>query len=109
MLAVTRFQVPEDQVERFRADAAALLDALAGRPGFQRGRLTQSVDESGLWALITEWDSPGSYRRGLSDHGVRLLAMPLLGWGYDEPSAFEVVAAHDVAVPASLGPSTRAR
>lgn len=109
MLAVTRFQVPTDQLDSFRDAAGALLAALATRPGFQRGRLGQSVDEPGLWLLSSEWDSPGSYRRGLSDHGVRLHAMPLLGWGYDEPSAFEVVAAHDVPVPSALGPSARAR
>jgi len=109
VLAVTRFQVPADQDQGFRAAATALLAALSERPGFQRGRLGQAVDEAGLWVLSTEWDSAGSYRRGLSDHAVRLLAMPLLGWGYDEPSAFEVVAAHDVAVPAATGPSARAR
>lgn len=109
MLAVTRFQVPADQVEGFRGAAALLLDALSARPGFQRGRLGQAVDDPALWVLTTEWDTAGSYRRGLSDHGVRLLAMPLLGWGYDEPSAFEVVAAHDVPVPAATGPSGRAR
>lgn len=61
MLAVTRFAVPPDRLEGFRAAAG------------------------------------------------ELLALPLLGWGCDEPSAFEVVAGHDVPVPATLGPSARAR
>lgn len=106
---MTRFQVPERDLEGFPDAATHLLVALAARPGFQRGRLGESVDEPGLWLLATEWDTAGSYRRGLSEHGVRLLAMPLMTWAYDEPSAFEVVAAHDEPVPAVAGPSSRAR
>lgn len=109
MLAVTRLEVPADRLDAVRADAAALLAALAARPGFQRGRLAEAVDAEGLLLLSTEWDSAGSYRRGLSDHGVRLLAMPLLAWGRDEPSAFEVLAAYDDPVPATAGPSSRVR
>ena len=109
MIAVSRFDVPEDQAVGFRPAAEALLVALAGRPGFVRGRLGAAVDEPGLFVLSTEWDSAGSYRRGISDHGVRLLAMPLMAWGRDEASAFEVLAASDEAQPAAPGPGARAR
>lgn len=109
MLAVTRFEVPVTEHDAFRVSAQHLLAALSGRPGFLRGRLGHSVDEPGLWLLATEWDSVGSYRRGLSDQAVRLHAMPLMGWGLDEASAFEVLAAQDDPVPAALGPSARAR
>ena len=42
---------------------AALLGALAARPGFRDGELGRSADDPSLWALVTRWDGVGSYRR----------------------------------------------
>lgn len=109
MFALSRFDAPTEGEVAFAADLAVLLAALAQRPGFQRGQVGRALDEPTTLVLQTEWDSPGSYRRALSDHGVRLLAMPLLVCSRDEASAFEVLSSHQEPVPAALGPSSRAR
>ena len=109
MIAVARFQVPEDAAATFQEQADEVLRLLGKQPGFQRGRLGRSVDEPGLWALVTEWDGIGSYRRGLGAYDVKLTATPLMAWGIPEPSAFEVLAASDESQQPLAGPAERAR
>jgi heme-degrading monooxygenase HmoA len=109
VIVVSRFEVPEGQAAAFRPGAQHVLDTLALRPGFQRGRLAQALDEPGTWALVTEWDSVGSYRRGLSAYDVKLATAPLLALAVNEPSAYEVVASADEAQPPSAKPGDRAR
>lgn len=67
------------------------LTVLALRPGFVRGRLGRSTDEDGGWALVTEWESVGAWRRALSAYEVKVHATALLALAVDEPSAFEVL------------------
>lgn len=107
MLVVSRFRVPPEGADDFATRARAALDAFAGRPGFLRGRVGRSVDEPDWWAVLTEWDSVGSYRRALSAYEVKLTAAPLLGESVDEPGAYEVLAASDGG-PVALRPSARA-
>jgi heme-degrading monooxygenase HmoA len=109
VIVVSRFEVPSGQLAAFDADAQAALDALSAQAGFVRGRLGRSVDEPGLWALVTEWDSVGSYRRGLSAYDVKLATAPLMALSVPEPSAFEVLAACDEPQVPVPGPSDRAR
>jgi quinol monooxygenase YgiN len=94
VLSVTRFDVPAADAGTFVAELQGLLELLAARPGFQRGWVGRAADEPGLWLLATEWDSVGACRRSMSAD-VRMVAVPLLARGRDEPSAFEVLRAVD--------------
>lgn len=109
MFAVSRFDVPDGQEGAFADDARRALTVLAERPGFVRGRLGRAADEATTWTLLTEWDSVGSYRRGLSSYDVKLATAPLMAFSRPEPGAFEVVASVDDPRPAASPPSSRAR
>ena len=109
MIVVSRFEVPEGQAAAFLPGARHALDTLAQRPGFLRGRLGRAADNPSTWAIVTEWDSVGSYRRGLSAYDVKLATAPLLALSVDEPSAYEVLASVDEAQPPAGAPSDRAR
>ncbi|MFC4005791.1 antibiotic biosynthesis monooxygenase family protein [Nonomuraea purpurea] len=89
MLAVIRYTVPESQSQDFVKQGHTILDTFAGQPGFQRGRLARSVDEPNLWALVTEWEGAGFYRRALS--AARMVMYPMMILMVHEPSAFEDV------------------
>ncbi|MGW0807440.1 antibiotic biosynthesis monooxygenase family protein [Nonomuraea sp. NPDC002799] len=89
MLAVIRYTVPESQSQDFIKQGHTILDTLAAQQGFQRGRLARSVDEPNLWALITEWEGAGFYRRALS--AARIAMYPLMILMVNEPSAYEDV------------------
>jgi heme oxygenase (mycobilin-producing) len=91
VLVVLRFTVDADE-EQFRADALAALEALAARPGHQRGTLARAYDDPTVWCLVTEWESVGAYRRALSAYDVKLQATPLLARAQPEASAFEPLA-----------------
>ncbi|MFI5954825.1 antibiotic biosynthesis monooxygenase family protein [Cryptosporangium sp. NPDC051539] len=98
MLVISRFDVAEADGDGFLERARAALGAFAVRPGFVRGRVGRSADAPTAWALTTEWDSVGSFRRALSDFDVKVHASTLLAESSDEPSAFEVLGAWDGAV-----------
>jgi len=91
VLVVSRFRVPVDQGETFRAGLQEALDALAERPGHLGGTIGRNVDDPELWVLSTRWEHVGAYRRALSAYDVKLRAVPLLSRALDEPSAYEVV------------------
>ncbi|WP_433478097.1 antibiotic biosynthesis monooxygenase family protein [Spirillospora sp. CA-142024] len=91
MIAITRYRVPGEESDRFAERMTAVLTALSASPGFRSGRLARTVDDPGLWALVTEWDGAGHYRRALGEYGVRLQFMPLAALAVDEPGAYEVV------------------
>lgn len=94
MLAIIRYTVPEAQSQEFLKQGHAILDTLAGQPGFRRGRLSRSVDEPNLWALVSEWEGAGYYRRALS--AARMVMYPLMTLMVNEPSAFEDVYTSDL-------------
>jgi quinol monooxygenase YgiN len=89
MLALIRYSVPSGQTEEFLAQAHDIVDTLAGQPGYVRGRVTRSVDEPELWALVSEWEGAGFYRRALG--AARMAMYPLMTLMINEPSAFEDV------------------
>lgn len=91
MIAITRYRVPDEDADGFAARMTAVLRALSASPGFRSGRLARTVDEPGLWVLITEWEGAGHYRRALGAYEVRLEFMPLAALAVDEPGAYEVV------------------
>lgn len=89
MIAITRYRVPD--ADTFTAAIAPVLAALEASPGFRYGRLGRSTDEPDLWALVTEWEGAGFYRRALGAYEVRLAFIPLSVHAIDEPGAYEVV------------------
>ena len=93
MIAVTRYRVPEEETERFAAELGAILEGLAAAPGFRGGRIGRTVDDPALWALVTEWDGAGHYRRAIGLPEVRMRLIPLSALAIDEPGAYEVLAA----------------
>lgn len=107
MLVVSRFDVSESDGDGFLERARTALAAFAARPGFVRGRIGRSADVPTAWALTTEWDSVGSFRRALSDFDVKVHASTLLAESSDEPSAFELLGSWDGSVEA-VGRTDRA-
>ncbi|WP_106398257.1 antibiotic biosynthesis monooxygenase family protein [Actinocorallia populi] len=92
MIAITRYRVPEGSpAEQFQAELAPVLTALEASPGFRYGRIGRCVDDPELWALVTEWDGAGYYRRALGAYEVRMAFIPLSALAVDEPGAYEVV------------------
>ncbi len=95
VIVITRYSVPEADVEAFRADAAKAVEVLSRRPGYRGYRLGRAADDPALWTVVTEWDGAGFYRRALSDFDVKIHAVPLLSRALDEPTAFEIIDAED--------------
>lgn len=93
VLAVIRYTVPESQSQDFVKQGHVILQTLAEQPGYLRGRLARSVDEPNLWALVSEWEGAGFYRRALS--AARMAMYPLMILMVNEPSAFEDVYLQD--------------
>lgn len=91
MIAVTHFHDDgagaADATFEQRAERA--LATLAARPGYLRGQLGRSMDDTSDWLLVTEWESVGAYRRALGNMDVRLNATQLLASALDVPGAFE--------------------
>lgn len=81
--------VPEAQSQEFIKQGQGIIDTLAEQPGYLRGRLARSVDEPNLWALVSEWEGAGFYRRALS--AARMAMYPLMILMVNEPSAYEDV------------------
>jgi hypothetical protein len=107
LLVISRFDVPEGDGDAFLERARAALAAFAARPGFVRGRIGRAADIPAAWALTTEWNSVGSFRRALGDFDVKVHASTLLAESSDEPSAFEVLAGWEGTVE-SAGRTDRA-
>lgn len=91
MLVITHHTVPPAQAREFLDAARAAIEAFAARPGYLGGRIGRAADDPSAWALVTEWDGVGAYRRALSSYDVRVIAAPLLATAHDAPSAFEVL------------------
>ncbi|MGC5011408.1 antibiotic biosynthesis monooxygenase family protein [Streptosporangium sp. DT93] len=89
MLAFIRYSVPPARTEEFLAGAHEIADTLAGQPGHLRGRVARSVDEPELWAVVSEWEGAGFYRRALG--AARMAMYPLMTLMINESSAFEDV------------------
>lgn len=92
MIAITRYRVPIQDAEAFAARLGGVLEALTAAPGYLSGRIGRTVDDPTLWALVTEWEGAGYYRRGIGAYDVRLLFIPLSALAIDEPGAYEIVA-----------------
>lgn len=75
----------------FADRARTALEVLAQRPGYVRGALARSADDTAAWLLITEWQNVGSYRRALGSYEVKLHATALLAEALDLPTGFEAL------------------
>jgi hypothetical protein len=91
VIAITRYRVPPGEAESFAVRARTVLEALAAAPGHLSGRLGRATDDPDLWALITEWEGAGFYRRALGIFDVRVTLIPLSVLALDEPGAYEIV------------------
>jgi hypothetical protein len=89
VIAITRYQVPLSGASEFEGSARTVLEGLAECPGYRSGRLGRTVDDPTLWALVTEWEGAGFYRRGIGQ--VRMILIPLSTLAVDEPGAYEIV------------------
>lgn len=89
MLALIRYSVPDAQADDFAVQAREILDLFAAQSGFLRGQVGRSVDEPNLWALVSEWEGAGFYRRALS--ASRMSMYPLMTLMINEPGAYEQV------------------
>ncbi|MGH3500177.1 MAG: antibiotic biosynthesis monooxygenase [Nocardioidaceae bacterium] len=99
MFAVSRFRYADSEVESAHTELASCLERLRGCPGFLRGSVGRAMDDPGLWALQTSWESVGAYRRALSSYDITLHVMPLLAKAIDEPSAYEVIIGEGATTP----------
>jgi heme-degrading monooxygenase HmoA len=90
VIAITRYRVPIENARTFADQMRVVLERLAASPGFGSGRLGRTVDDPTLWALITEWEGAGFYRRGIGAYEVRGLFIPLSAMAIDEPGAYEI-------------------
>ena len=88
MFALTRLRVPAGQAAPVAADAAALLAALAARPGFVDGEVGWAAEDRTLLALLTRWDGVGAYRRALSAAEVKIAGAPVWVHAVDEPGVW---------------------
>jgi quinol monooxygenase YgiN len=88
VFAMTRLRVRPDDAEDLAASCAALLAALAERPGHLGGELGRSADDPGLWALLTRWEGVGAYRRALSAAEVKIAGAPVWVHAVDEPGVY---------------------
>jgi hypothetical protein len=92
VIAITRYRVPDGEADGFAEQMTAVLDALSSSQGYRSGRLARTVDDPTLWALVTEWDGAGFYRRALGGYELRMRFIPLAALAVDEPGAYEIMA-----------------
>ncbi len=86
---LTRFEVPEAEVEAFVTRAEAAIAVLRRRDGLRSLDFGRNLDEPTLWTLTVRWDDVGSYRRALTGIESKSVVVPLLSLAIDEPSAYE--------------------
>lgn len=89
MIAVSRFQVSAQTAEEFRAAADVAVAQFAASPGCRDAQLVRNLDDPQLWAIITDWDQVGDYRRAFNGTVAKMALIPLLSQAIDEPSAYQ--------------------
>jgi len=61
----------------------------AASSGCRGAELVQNLDEPQLWAIVSNWEQVGDYRRAFSGTPAKLALIPLLSLAIDEPSAYD--------------------
>jgi len=104
MLAISRFRYDAAAAASAEDDLTRCLQGLRICRGFLSGVIGRALDDPGLWALETRWESVGAYRRALSSYEVKMTVEPLLSRALDEPSAFEIIVGEGATPPNEARP-----
>ena len=88
-VVITRYRV--DDFDAWLVNAKAALSPLVTQAACLGGEISASVDDPGLVAIVTRWESVGDYRRAMSSFDVKMHTVPLLSEAIDEPTAYEVL------------------
>jgi hypothetical protein len=91
VIVLTRFVVPDSEVDTFVARGSAAVAVLSDRDGFVSADFGRNLDDPSLWTLTTRWQNVGSYRRALQGNESKMVVVPLLSLAIDEPSAYDDV------------------
>lgn len=83
MLAISRFEADHS----FEDEGRRVVEFWRGKQGCVFVRLVRNLDEPGLWAIVSEWDNVGAYRRAFQGYDAKMLT-PILSRAIDEPSAY---------------------
>jgi quinol monooxygenase YgiN len=94
-----RFRVGDVDRAEFLANARGAIELLRHSAGFLTASIGQSVDESQLLTIQTEWESVGAYRSAMSKYEVKATVIPFLSHAVDEPTVFEALV---IATPTHL-------
>lgn len=89
MIAVSRFRVPTSDAPGFRQRAEAAVAFFQTRPGCRAAELAQNLDDPELWAIVSQWENVGSYRRSFNGYDAKMILVTLLSEAIDEPSAYD--------------------
>ena len=89
MLAFSRFRVAPDAEASFVERAEAAVAFFRFRPGNVSADLVRNLDEPDLWAIRTEWENVGSYRRAYNGYEAKMVLVTLMSEAIDEPSAYD--------------------
>lgn len=85
MFALSRFADADDQL---LTDLEAVAEFWRSKPGNVAVHVLRNVDESGLLALVSQWEDIGSYRRAFNGYDAKMLLTPVMLRAIDEPSAY---------------------
>ena len=85
LLAISRFQDPGAD---FEPAADAVVAFWRECSGCLSAELVRNLDEQALWAIVSRWDSVGSYRRSFGGYEAKMVLTPVLSRAIDEPSAY---------------------
>lgn len=84
MLVVSRFQADDS----FEGEGRQVVEFWKDKPGCLSVRLVRNLDDPGLWAIVSEWENVGAYRRAFQGYDAKMLLTPILSRAIDEPSAY---------------------
>lgn len=84
MFAISRFRAGDD----FAAEASQVIEFWRANPACRMVELVRNLDDPGLWAIVSRWESVGAYRRSFSGIEAKMILTPVLSRALDEPSAY---------------------
>jgi hypothetical protein len=91
MLVITRHRVAQNELPQWLISAKASLAPLASQAGCISAEIGLATDEPDLVAVVTRWESVGTYRRALSNFEVKMHSIPFLSTAIDESTAYELI------------------
>lgn len=94
MLAISRFRAPGPD---FPQRAARIVEFWRSSPGCLRVELVRNLDDEELWAILSEWETVGAYRRSFNGYEAKMVLTEVLLLAVDEPSAY--LAADELGAP----------